>query len=216
MANVKKQVGEENVVFILTADHGVADFPEILAQQGVDAKRIERPQYEEDIAAIDALLQKEFNLTESTISKANYSGVEPALSYLAKQGIDTDVFCKSLQEKLKQLPYIEDTYSMTELSDSSNNSKKHIQAMRNSFDPRYGYYISLVPKEHYLIDMWENGTTHGTPYAYDTHVPLIFLGKDIEAQIVNKAVGTIDIAPTILGLLQIKALGMDGKNLFTE
>jgi phosphoglycerol transferase MdoB-like AlkP superfamily enzyme len=47
-------------------------------------------------------------------------------------------------------------------------------------------------------------------------VPLIFLGKDIEAQIVNKAVGTIDIAPTILGLLQIKALGMDGKNLFTE
>jgi phosphoglycerol transferase MdoB-like AlkP superfamily enzyme len=105
---------------------------------------------------------------------------------------------------------------MTELSDSSNNSKKHIQAMRNSFDPRYGYYISLVPKEHYLIDMRENGTTHGTPYAYDTHVPLIFLGKDIEAQIVNKAVGTIDIAPTVLGLLQIKASGMDGKNLFTE
>jgi len=215
MATVKKQVGEENVVFILTSDHGVADFPEVLAQQGVDAKRIERPEYESDIAAIDALLQKEFNLDKSTISNANYNGVEPALNYIQEKGIDTDVFCKSLQEKLKQLPYIEETYSMKELSDTGS-TKNYIQAMRNSFDARYGYYISILPKEHYLIDMRENGTTHGTPYAYDTHVPLIFLGNDIEAKIDNKAVGTIDIAPTILGLLQIHASDMDGHDLFSK
>ena len=56
------------------------------------------------------------------------SGLPIGMQLIAR-AFDTDVFCKSLQEKLKQLPYIEDTYSMTELSDSSNNSKKHIQAL---------------------------------------------------------------------------------------
>lgn len=213
--NVQDQVGSDNVVFVLTADHGVVDFPEVLAERGIDAKRIEQAQYENDMATIDAELQQYFNLKEATISKANYNGVEPSIAYLAEQGINLDTFCTLLQEKLKNLPYIAETYSMKELEGTAEN-KKYFSAMKNSYDPRYGYYISIVPKENYLIDMRENGTTHGTPYHYDTHVPLILLGKNITPKKDDADVGTIDIAPTLLGLLDITAAGMDGRDLLAQ
>jgi arylsulfatase A-like enzyme len=49
----------------------------------------------------------------------------------------------------------------------------------------------------------EKGTTHGTTYNYDTHVPLIFYGWHVPAQTINSPVYVIDIAPTITDLIKI-------------
>jgi arylsulfatase A-like enzyme len=49
----------------------------------------------------------------------------------------------------------------------------------------------------------EKGTTHGSAYNYDSHVPLLFYGWNIPAQTVNTLVYITDIAPTIADLLKI-------------
>ena len=48
------------------------------------------------------------------------------------------------------------------------------------------------------------GTTHGSGYSYDTHIPIIFFGKGIKKGISKKKYEIIDIAPTISNLLQIE------------
>ena len=48
------------------------------------------------------------------------------------------------------------------------------------------------------------GTSHGSPYDYDTHVPLIFSRKQFRSKIKNSYQATIDIAPTIARYLGVE------------
>ena len=42
---------------------------------------------------------------------------------------------------------------------------------------------------------------HGSPWRYDTHVPIIFAGPGIAPQHVHRLVHPVDVAPTIAALL---------------
>ena len=46
--------------------------------------------------------------------------------------------------------------------------------------------------------------THGSPWSYDTFVPLIFAGAGVPVQQVFRPVQTIDVAPTLSAFLDIK------------
>ena len=59
-----------------------------------------------------------------------------------------------------------------------------------------------------------HGTSHGSPYDYDAHVPLLFAKKEREKNMISSHAETVDIAPTILNLLNIKLNNsFDGKVL---
>ena len=58
------------------------------------------------------------------------------------------------------------------------------------------------------------GTSHGSPYDYDAHVPLLFVKKGRPKTEIKVQAETVDIAPTILNLLDIKTdYPFDGKVL---
>ena len=64
--------------------------------------------------------------------------------------------------------------------------------------------IFTVTEPYYIFDA--TGTTHGSPYDYDTHVPVIFLGSArIRAGSYTDTIGVEDIAPTLADLLGIAA-----------
>jgi arylsulfatase A-like enzyme len=74
-----------------------------------------------------------------------------------------------------------------------------------SFHPNRAPDIIIRYKEHYLYLMESGGTTHETPYRYDTHVPLVFWGPGIPAGRYDRRVRTVDIAPTVAALLGVEA-----------
>ena len=45
---------------------------------------------------------------------------------------------------------------------------------------------------------------HGSPYSYDTFVPIMFAGPGVKSSIVNRLVGPEDIAATVTNYLGIK------------
>ena len=56
----------------------------------------------------------------------------------------------------------------------------------------------------WLKEYWEKGgTTHGSCFSYDTHVPLIFWGGDIKKGVTDRRVNIRDIAPTLSNILGI-------------
>jgi arylsulfatase A-like enzyme len=60
----------------------------------------------------------------------------------------------------------------------------------------------------------ERGTTHGSPYWYDRHVPLIFMGPGIRTGRVDDRVSTLDFAPTLASYARVRYPGdLDGRSL---
>ena len=200
MNKVKEQVGKNNVLFVLTSDHGVAPFPEVVSAEGEDAKRIEAEQFDADIAKIDSTLMTVFLIESSTILKANYAGVEPHFEHLYANRIDSVEYVNALSKELKKLNYIREVISVFDILDTTS-VKPFIELYRNSYKKEYGFFIKILGKKNYLVDMRSCGTTHGSPYDYDTHVPVIFYGSGINARRVDDQINTVDIAPTIISIL---------------
>jgi hypothetical protein len=69
------------------------------------------------------------------------------------------------------------------------------------FAPRSGD-LFVLQEPYFLFDA--TGTSHGTPYGYDTHVPVIFWGPGIKPGTYNQSVAVNDVAPTLASLLQIE------------
>ena len=55
----------------------------------------------------------------------------------------------------------------------------------------------------FMFDRGAVAAMHGSPWAYDTHVPVMFAGPGIEPQTVSRLVHPIDAAPTLSALLSI-------------
>jgi predicted AlkP superfamily pyrophosphatase or phosphodiesterase len=59
---------------------------------------------------------------------------------------------------------------------------------------RYGVEVRFAPG---ILGNERTGTTHGSPYGYDRHVPMIFMGPGIRAGRVDDRASTVDFAPTL-------------------
>lgn len=74
--------------------------------------------------------------------------------------------------------------------------------IRRNFHPQRSgdLYVAQAPYS-FLFDEGPIGAMHGSPWKYDTHVPIIFAGPGIEPQIVPRQVSTIDVAVTLANIL---------------
>ncbi|MFA0070817.1 alkaline phosphatase family protein, partial [Vibrio breoganii] len=81
-----------------------------------------------------------------------------------------------------------------------------MQLIKNNYHPaRSGdVYVVFAPRS-YINDMegLQIASTHGSPWKYDTHVPVIFAGYNVEAQKISRAITPYDIAPTLSNKLGI-------------
>jgi arylsulfatase A-like enzyme len=79
------------------------------------------------------------------------------------------------------------------------------------YPPRSGDVIVVFEPYNILFDPPDDPTdpfptaTHGSPYSYDTHVPLIIMGRDFANGRYIQAATPADIAPTLAGLLRVQA-----------
>ena len=73
------------------------------------------------------------------------------------------------------------------------------------FDPERNGDLIVVQKQYYYIGDSDDPTSHATPYRYDTHVPVILMGRGIKPGRYFRPVTPSDIAPTLSWLLGIKA-----------
>ena len=75
--------------------------------------------------------------------------------------------------------------------------------------------VMLRLEEGATIDL--DVTIHGSPYQYDRHVPMIFMGAGLEAGVSDRPVRTVDVAPTLAKLARIPIPpDLDGQALITN
>jgi hypothetical protein len=71
--------------------------------------------------------------------------------------------------------YIARVYTKTQLTAGIPGNDPIDMRVRNGFNPARSWDIFTVTEPYFIFNA--TGTTHGSPYDYDTHVPVIFLGS---------------------------------------
>ncbi len=213
MAHLDRQIGRDRYMLVLTADHGVMPIPERMVSLGQSAGRTVSKDLLADL--------------EPIVRAAVESGVVPVmprLGYIYGVVFDFDdarvseaqvhALSNIVADYLRTRPDVAAAFTQAELLAGSAADDRWLGRYQHSFYPGRAPAVMVHPVENHLIAPEERGTTHGTPYAYDAHVPLIFLGDGIAPRVHDGEVRTVDIAPTLAALLGIvPPPDLDGKAL---
>jgi arylsulfatase A-like enzyme len=196
-----ERYGRDEYWVVLVSDHGANPMPEALQIRGIDAKRVLTSDVGEDLDEIETRAKKKLGLTSVVIENV-LGGVYLNFLESDARGIPRSNVRKVVASLLRTLPYIEDTYTIDDFK--SRKTKAYIENYERSFDKDLSADIMYRLKEHYMIH-GPYGTSHGSVYEYDTHVPVVFSIPGMQPSKVDRRVATVDVAPTLAALLNIKA-----------
>ncbi|MBB4843250.1 putative AlkP superfamily pyrophosphatase or phosphodiesterase [Paucibacter oligotrophus] len=195
------KVGAANYMVVLTADHGFADTPEWAKSQGRDAERLNPSQM---MAWVNTGLVKKFG--EGRWATAfSAAGILFDQKLIAQKGLQPEAVYAETKALLLQLPGVADAFTEAQLR-GDDRQTPYLAAMRKSWDPQRAAPVQVVVKPGWLFGSRVGGSSHGTPYAYDTHVPILGWGPAWLGQgEVKTPVEVADIAPTLAKILQVRA-----------
>jgi arylsulfatase A-like enzyme len=119
----------------------------------------------------------------------------------------------SLIKSVEEIPGVARLLRTDQLSENSRDQLVRSAAL-SYYSSRSGD-LMVVPEEYWFMNprAVATGTTHGSPYEYDTHVPVIFLGGAIKGGRSKASVTPADIAPTLADLAGVKLPMAEGRAL---
>lgn len=199
---IDREVGLEKTLVVLSSDHGGAPIPEFLTERGLPAGRHDAPRFMLD--ANDAL-QKRFGTTRQlAVAFANPS-IYLDLDAVAELGLDIAAVEQALAGQMMKVPGIRSAYTRSDLLAGRFPDTAEARGVLASFHPRRSGDVLLVPEPFWYLsgDRYGSAATHGSPYAYDAHVPLMMAGPGVGRGIVHRPVAPRDLAPTISAYLGI-------------
>ncbi len=207
-------VGKENYVLVLTSDHGVCPIPENMAESD-SISRISSAQFKSDLENVALATQDELNLNGYPIVDYKYNGIEPNFKALEGTDVDSLQLVEHLCAGLEKLDYIVTTFNGFELESADGPKDYHLSFYHN-YHRNNSLFIEILGRPYTLINKSKGGTSHGTPYNYDSQVPIVFYGGRFSGSHVSYEVTTVDIAPSILFLLGISADSLDGQAIVQD
>jgi arylsulfatase A-like enzyme len=213
------------LLVVLSADHGVAPIPEVAIELGTSECRVPG-------GRADGERWKD--LVRNAAVKACGSADAPAVAWDGNHSFKLDPAwlsrCASRAEALAAMasqlstqPGVVHVWTAADVSRDEKECVGFCRLFRNSFggDRSGDLVVQLDPTCQLTpIDPEHKSpyvTGHGTPYAYDRGVPLVFWGNGVAPGIVRGRAHTIDIAPTLARRLGLAALpGWNGRPLPLE
>jgi arylsulfatase A-like enzyme len=102
---------------------------------------------------------------------------------------------------METVPHIARVYTRSELESGSVSEDRIGRAFSLAYFPQRSGELFVLPEPYWMFAA--TGSTHGTPYWYDAHVPVIFMGPGIKPGTYPEAVAVNDIAPTLSNILGV-------------
>jgi predicted AlkP superfamily pyrophosphatase or phosphodiesterase len=221
---VDTRVGLGNSIVIFTADHGASPVPEQAALRNLAGRRYQkadllkvaeeglRARYARtDRPATDYLQTfRNRDETEQGLLNSNFYLNRAALQ---RDGIDLDEAERVLGEAVMKVPGVARYFTRTQLESNSISPADPVarRVLHGFYPQRSGDVIIVYEPYTIQFDPPDDPTdptssaTHGSPYSYDTHVPLIIMGRGFARGRYAQAAAPTDIAPTLAHVLGLEA-----------
>ncbi|MFT5728586.1 MAG: putative AlkP superfamily pyrophosphatase or phosphodiesterase [Desulforhopalus sp.] len=195
---IDENVGLENTLIVLSADHGTPEVPGYLQELGIQAGFVEPKSWDKQPALTE--LKKQFGVDKDLIVGYDHPYVYLNHEVIKKNKLNLVEIEKAVAKQLVQFEGIAQAVSSSDLRGANLPDTPINHAILNNFNPNRSGDIYIVFEPHWFIrdfDGLEVSCTHGSPWSYDTYVPIIFGGMDIPAQHVVRRVQVVDIATTL-------------------
>ena len=194
-----KNIGTDNYLLFLTADHGAAHNPDYLHDNKIPAEFINDYGISDSIRAFMTRTYSDTDLVLDVSSGAVYFN----RLHIEKKKIRVNEVEERCATYIAGLPGVAAALTSEELRNGVAR-EGHFKFYLNGFNPKRSADILIQYRPGWLSWYNRTGTTHGVAYSYDTHVPLIFFGKGISSGSTPIPVNMTDVAATISTLLNIE------------
>jgi predicted AlkP superfamily pyrophosphatase or phosphodiesterase len=194
---VDQQVGLENTLVVLTGDHGVAPLPEVLTEEKMPGGRASGKAV---FDAIETALAGRFG--DGNWVLAGSPG--PYLNHQLVQDkkLNEAEVERVAAEAVARLPHVFRVYTREDLLHGRVIDDAITRDVVNGFYPARASDLFVI-LDPYWIEA-AHGATHGSPFMYDTHVPVIFTGPNVKAGRYDLTIAPDDIAPTLATMLDVE------------
>ena len=191
--------GRQNLLVVLSSDHGGAALPEEWIAAGVNATRVKPSVLKQGLAQE---LQSKFGapvLLGMVDREVFLNG-----KVLAEKKLDAAAVRRAAAEWLGRQPGVALAASADDL-ESGQELSGFLPALRRSHYPGRSGDVTFLLKPYTVFMEGDTGTTHGEPYAYDNQVPLVLYGKNVKPGLYRMQVHASDVAPTAAMLMEMGA-----------
>jgi predicted AlkP superfamily pyrophosphatase or phosphodiesterase len=195
---VDEQVGLANTLIVLSADHGGAEVPEYLKSMGINAGYVD-PAALTNNEAMQGV-QERFGTEASLILEYFPPYIYLDEELIASNELDIENVQEAVAEAVTTVPGVLHAFTASDLEEGDVGDHLAARAVTNNHHPQRSGDIYLVFLPHYFIGDFDGLTVashHGSPWSYDTHVPIMFAGMGLESKTISERVRTTDIAPTL-------------------
>lgn len=205
LKNIDQQVGLENTLIVLSADHGASEAPAVVNALGghqpatFDQKQLISPQ-------LLTRLKTEFSLGEDAIRLYAQPYIYLNHNVIKKKGVSLEKVQMVVAEELLKINGIAYAVTSTDIEKNQVPNTHTMQLVKNNYHPaRSGDVYIVYQPRNFINDMdgLTIASTHGSPWRYDTYVPVIFAGYNIDDKQISREITPYDIAPTLSSILGI-------------
>lgn len=201
-----KQVGKGQYTVFLTADHAVVPVPQML----VDKKMPGGYFFTTDKMTA---LREQVKLKFGTDVISDYIDQNIYLNHamidqLKLNRLEVADFVADEVQKWEDVKF---AFTFQELESEGTINQWH-KMVKNGYHPKENGDVIFILEPGYLPksvdkESAHRGTSHGSAWGYDTHVPVLWYGQGVEKQEVVRSIDITDIAATLVRILRVQKMG---------
>ncbi len=195
-AFLDRYIGMKHVVVSLSSDHGVMPLPEYRTMKGQPGGRVTL----QDILCVQSVgkkLENKFGADDWFWADRYFNYETIGCRNVLRQDVENE-----LARQIQQCPSVARVWTRTQLEAPAADPDQYFNLFLNSFHSRRSPDVFIQFKKFYIPGL-TGGTSHGSPYDYDTRVPLLILYPGFPGKKVSERIETVDLAPTLAKLLHI-------------
>jgi len=200
-----QNVGENEYLVFLTADHGVVEVPQFLVDNNLPGGYFTTSRENR---------QKSQDYLQDIYGPGDWiENVSNGQVFLNRKLIrDKNINLQEIQRKLADFILgfegISNTYAANEIVNTSEDATGIRNLAYRGYNMERSGDVIYILRPGWLSSSSPQGTSHGTGYNYDTHVPILFYGWGIPNGETVKYYTITDIAPTLSMMLDIQLPSM--------
>ncbi len=193
------QAGVGRVLVVLTADHGVSPVPEVNQKRKMPGGRFDE---KNELDTVEKAMTA--RLGSPNGGKWIVFSGEGSLFLNQDSGRQVDMAEEErvAADAVRVLPHVFRVYTRTQLMNGAILEDSVGVRMRNGFNQARSGNVIVMLDPYWMVS--RSGTTHGAPFDYDTHVPVLFLGAQVRAGRFNANIMVNDVAPTLATMLDVE------------
>jgi predicted AlkP superfamily pyrophosphatase or phosphodiesterase len=207
LSHLESQFGKDGFVVFLTADHAVVPVPQML----VDLKMPGGYLFlNERLASLRSVLVSQFGA--DLIEKEENQNIYLNRTLMDSLKLNAKNVSEVMVEYIRQWPEVKLAITKSALISGNVTLDEWGQMIQKGFDLERSGDLIFMLQPGYLAQETDEpkahtGTSHGSAFNYDTHVPLLWYGANISAKDCFRPIQIVDIAPTLIHLLNLQRSG---------